>query len=137
VTITKNNKALNIALWIVQGLTATLMLISAFMKIATPISELSAKWKWTGELPEPIVRMLGILDLLGGIGIILPALLKIKPGLTSLAAGGVVLLMISATAFHILRGEESVIGFNIILMLFAGFITWGRYKKLPVDPTRK
>jgi putative oxidoreductase len=130
----KNGKALNITLWIVQGLTAALMLMSAFMKIATPIPELSAKWKWTGELPQQVVRMLGIVDLLGGIGIILPAILKIKPGLTPLAAVGVVLLMISATVFHISRGESSVIAFNIILMLFASFIAWGRYKKLPILP---
>jgi DoxX-like family len=128
----KNSKALNITLWIVQGLTAALMLMSAFMKIATPISELSVKWKWTGELPETVVRLLGVLDLLGGIGIILPALLKIKPSLTPLAALGVVLLMISASVFHISRGEASVIGFNIILMLLASFIAWGRYKKLPI-----
>jgi hypothetical protein len=61
---------LNITLWIVQGLTAALMLMSAFMKIATPIPEFSAKWKWTGELPQQVVRMLGIVDLLGGIGVI-------------------------------------------------------------------
>jgi putative oxidoreductase len=133
----KNGKALNIALWIVQGLTAALMLMSAFMKIATPIPELSAKWKWTGELPQQVVRMLGIVDLLGGIGIILPAILKIKPGLTPLAAVGVVLLMISATVFHISRGESSVIAFNIILMLFASFIAWGRYKKLPILPRQQ
>jgi putative oxidoreductase len=128
---------LNITLWIVQGLTAALMLMSAFMKIATPIPELSAKWKWTGELPQQVVRMLGIVDLLGGIGIILPAILKIKPGLTPLAAVGVVLLMISATVFHISRGESSVIAFNIILMLFASFIAWGRYKKLPILPRQQ
>ena len=128
----KNSKTLNITLWIVQGLTAALMLMSAFMKIALPIPELSAKWKWTGELPQQVVRMLGIVDLLGGIGIILPAILKIKPGLTPLAAVGVVLLMISATVFHISRGEASVIAFNIILMLLASFIAWGRYKKLPI-----
>jgi putative oxidoreductase len=130
----KNSKTLNITLWIVQGLTAALMLMSAFMKIASPIPELSAKWKWTGELPQQVVRMLGIVDLLGGIGIILPAILKIKPGLTPLAAVGVVLLMISATVFHISRGESSVIAFNIILMLLASFIAWGRYKKLPILP---
>ena len=75
-----------------------------------------------------------MLDLLGGIGIILVALLKIKPGLTPVAASGVVLLMISASVFHISRGEASVIGFNIMLMLLASFITWGRYKKLPILP---
>jgi putative oxidoreductase len=131
-TTNKNSKSLNITIWIVQGITATLMVISAFMKIATPISKLSARWKWTGELPETVVRLLGVLDLLGGIGIIVPALLKIKPGLTPLAALGVVLLMTSASVFHISRGEASVIGFNIILMLLASFIAWGRYKKLPI-----
>jgi putative oxidoreductase len=135
-TANKNNKALNITLWIVQGLTATLMLMSAYMKIATPILELSSKWKWTGELPETVVRLLGVIDLLGGIGIILPALLRIKPSLTPLAAVGIILLMISASVFHISRGEASVIGSNIILMFLASFIAWGRYKKLPISPKK-
>jgi hypothetical protein len=108
------------------------MLISAFMKITTPISELSGKWKWTGEFPQQIVRMLGILDSLGGIGIILPSILKIKPGLTPLAAVGVVLLMVSASVFHLSRGEASVIVFNIILMLLASFVAWGRFRKFPI-----
>jgi putative oxidoreductase len=133
-TANKSNKALNITLWIVQGLTATLMLMSAYMKIATPILELSSKWKWTGELPETVVRLLGVIDLLGGIGIILPALLRIKPSLTPLAAVGIILLMISASVFHISRGESSVIGFNIMIMLLASFVAWGRYKKSRILP---
>ena len=131
-TTNKNNKVLNITLWIVQGLIASLMLMNAYMKLAMPISELSGVYKWTGELPEKIVRLLGVIDLLGGVGIILPALLKIKPSLTPLAAVGIILLMISATIFHTSRGESSVITFNIIVILLAGFVAWGRHKKLPI-----
>jgi len=89
--------------------------------------------KWTGEVPSYVVRLLGIIDLLGGVGVILPALLKIKPGLTSLAATGVVLLMLCAITFHVSRGESSVIGFNIMIMIMAGFVAWGRNKKLPIQ----
>jgi putative oxidoreductase len=127
-TTDTNNKALNIALWIVQILVAALMLMNAYMKLAMPIPKLSAIYQWTGDLPETTVRLLGIVDLLGGVGIILPSLLKIKPGLSPLAAVGIILLMISATIFHISRDESSVIGFNFIVILFAGFVAWGRFR---------
>jgi len=132
-TTEKNRKGLNIALWVVQVLTAALMALASYIKLATPIAELSVQMKWTGEVPSYVVRLLGVIDLLGGVGVILPALLKIKPQLTSLAATGVVLLMISAIAFHVSRGEESVIGFNIMIMVMAGFVAWGRNKKLPIQ----
>jgi hypothetical protein len=132
-TTEKSSKGLNIALWVVQVLTAALMALASYIKIATPIEELSLQMKWTGEVPSYVVRLLGLIDLLGGVGVILPALLKIKPGLTSLAATGVVLLMICAIAFHVSRGESSVIGFNIMIMVMAGFVAWGRNKKLPIQ----
>jgi hypothetical protein len=116
---------LNAVLWIVQALIAALMLMNAYLKIASPISELSALWKWTGEVPVVVVRLLGVVDLLGGLGIILPTLLKIKPRLAPLAALGIILLMISASVFHISRGESSVISFNIIVIGLAGFVAWG------------
>ena len=132
-TTEKSSNGLNITLWVVQVLTAALMALASYIKLATPIEELSLQMKWTGEVPTYVVRVLGVIDLLGGIGVILPALLKIRPGLTSLAAVGIVLLMISAITFHVSRGESSVIGFNIIILLMAGFVAWGRNKKLPIQ----
>ena len=125
----KNNKGLHIAIWIAQGLTSILLFVGAFMKLTMPISELSINLKWTAESPKFMVRALGIIDLIGAVGIILPSLLKVKPKLAPIAALGTILLMVSAIVFHIIRNEASVIGFNFVMIVFATFVYWGRSKK--------
>jgi len=87
---------------------------------------------WTGQVPELVVRLLGIIDLLGAIGLILPALLRIKPQLTFWAALGIIALMICAIIFHVSRGEVSVIGINVFSIIIAGFIAWGRFRQVVV-----
>ncbi len=81
-----------------------------------------------------LVRALGMIDLLGALGLILPALLRISPILTPWAAVGVIALMLCAIVFHISRGEASDIGINIFSVLLAVYVAWGRFKKHPVVP---
>lgn len=99
------------------------------MKLAKSPAELAAMWPWAGEVSPALVKLTGIADLLGGLGLILPSLLRIKPALTSAAALGIVVLMICASVFHILRGEASQIGFNLVVAVLAGFVAWGRRKQ--------
>jgi hypothetical protein len=73
-----------------------------------------------------------VLDLLAGIGLILPAALRIRPKLTIYAAYGTVALMLAASIFHIGRGEASQIGVNIFFGTVAVFIAWGRQEKAPI-----
>jgi hypothetical protein len=75
-----------------------------------------------------LVRATGILDLLAGIGIILPALLQIRTQLTLYASYGIMVLMICAIMFHTSRGETSKIGINIFILLTALFVAWGRQR---------
>lgn len=112
-------KVLNPILWILQVVTGLLFLYSGYMKVFTPIAQQAAMYPWTGQVAPAFLRFMGIIDLLGGIGILIPFL-------SIYAASGIVLLMISASVFHILRGEASVIGFNIAIALIAAFIVWGR-----------
>ncbi|RFM36259.1 DoxX family protein [Chitinophaga silvisoli] len=112
-------KVLNPILWILQVLTGLLFLYSGYMKLFTPIAQQAAMYPWTGQVAPAFLRFMGIIDLLGGIGILIPFL-------SVYAASGIVLLMISASVFHISRGESSVIGFNIAIALIAAFIVWGR-----------
>ena len=128
------SKALNIILWIAQVLLAGMFIMSGFMKVAQPIEELSKMLPWASQVPAGLVRFIGISELLGGIGLILPALLRIKPILTAWAAVGLATVMIFAAIFHASRGEFSAIGMNIILALIAAFIAWGRFKKAPIAP---
>lgn len=127
----KKSKAMHVALWVAQGLLFITLAMGAVMKFM-PIEKIAAMMPWTGELPEITVRLLGVIDLLGALGIVLPALLRWKPQLTVWAAIGIVLLMISATVFHVSRGEASVIGFNLFTLVMAVFVAWGRFNKAPI-----
>ena len=128
----KSSKVLHITLWVAQLLLAFTLLWSGTMKLFQPIEQLSAMWPWAGEVPEALVKLTGIVDALGAFGLVLPALLRIKPQLTPLAAVGVIVLMVCASIFHILRGETSQIGVNIVFAIIAAFVAWGRFKKAPI-----
>lgn len=118
----KTSKGLNIALWIAQGLLAVTFIWAGFMKLVKPEQ---LPFPWIKDSPN-LVILTGIFDLLGGIGIVLPMLLKIKPKLTVYAAYGIMLLMVAASVFHVSRGESKDIGFNIFMLLLAGFVSWRR-----------
>ena len=95
-------------------------------KLTTPVPVLAAKFPWMGEVPSWFLRATGILDLLGGSGVLLPTLTRIKPGLTAWAALGCALLQISAIVFHVARGEARNTPFNFVLVALAGFVFWMR-----------
>jgi uncharacterized membrane protein len=123
------SKVLNIALWVIQVILAVSLLMGTVMKFM-PIEKVAPIMPWMGQLPKITVRLSGVIDLLGALGLILPALFHIKPILTPWAAIGILLLMICASVFHIARGEASVIGANIVFAIMAAFIAWGRFKKV-------
>lgn len=129
----QTSKAWHISLWIAQVLLALSLLWAAWMKLLQPTGDLAAMWPWAGEVPDSLIKLTGFVDLLGGFGLILPTLLRILPRLTILAAWGVVLLMIVAGTFHVVRGEASQIGANIVFGLMAVFIAWGRSRKAPIS----
>jgi hypothetical protein len=89
---------------------------------------------WTGEHSEAFVRIIGLIDLAGGIGILLPALTRILPRLTVLAALGCTVLQVFAITFHVSRGEAAVTPLNLVLLALAVFVLWGRGRKAPIAP---
>jgi len=119
---------MSIALWSAQIILALGLIFGSIMKLAQSVEKLSTTWPWAGQVPPALVKITGVIDLLGALGLILPTLLNIKPRLTSLAAVGVIVLMICASIFHIARGEGSQIGINVFFGLLAAFIAWGRFK---------
>lgn len=119
---------MNIGLWIAQALLAAGFIWAASMKLFQPAEKLAAMWPWTAEHPG-LVKFTGVIDLLAGVGLIFPALLRIAPKLTVLAAYGTIALMIAASIFHISRGEGSKIGINILFATLAIFVVWGRSRK--------
>jgi hypothetical protein len=129
----KPSKSLHIILWVAQAVLAATIVWAAMMKLFDPIEKLSAMWPWTGQIPILLVKLTGVIDLLGAFGLILPALLRINPKLTPIAAVCIIILMVCASTFHLMRGEASVIGVNIVFALIAAFIAWGRFKKAPIS----
>jgi uncharacterized membrane protein YphA (DoxX/SURF4 family) len=88
---------MNIALWIVQVLLAALFVFGGGMKLVLPIEKMTDQV----ALPGLFLRFIGVCELLGGIGLILPSLLRIRPGLTPLAATGLIVIMIGAVVMSV------------------------------------
>ena len=134
VPLAPTDKPLRIALWVAQSLVAAMFIMSGFMKLATPIAELAAMMPWAGQVSPAFVRFIGFVDLAGGIGILLPALTRIQPRLTVLAALGCVVLQVLAFGFHASRGEFAVLPVNVVLLALSAFVFWGRSKKAQILP---
>lgn len=132
-TTIKSSRALNIVVWILQGLLAVTLIGGGLFKLIQPIEELAKMWPWTAET-GCLVHKTAIIDILIGMGLILPSALRIYPRLSVYSAFGLVLLMVSACIFHVMRGEGSEIGFNVFLGILALFVGWARLKKVPVHP---
>jgi uncharacterized membrane protein YphA (DoxX/SURF4 family) len=127
-----SRRGLNAFLWITQTLLTVMFCAAGFMKIATPIPELSKAMPWTGQLPELFVRTMGVVDLAGGLGVLLPALTRVKPNLTVIAALCCVILQVCATIFHLTRGEVAMLPLNFVLLTLSLFVLWGRSKGFPI-----
>jgi hypothetical protein len=124
----KISRTMHVTLWVAQIVLAALLLSGAVMKFM-PVEKISGMMPWTGQVPIGMVRLLGIIDLFGAAGLVLPGVLHIKPQLTSWAALGIIVLMFCAIIFHVSRGEGSVIGFNVFCVALAGFVGWGRFNR--------
>jgi uncharacterized membrane protein YphA (DoxX/SURF4 family) len=119
---------MNVALWIIAGLLALLFLGAGLMKISQPKEKLAASGMgWTEDFSPGAVKGIGALELLAAIGLILPALLNIAPVLTPLAATGLVVVMIGAAVTHARRKENQMIIINVVLLVLAAVVAWGRF----------
>ena len=125
----------NVAFWVVQVLLALLYLAAGTAKLTMPIGDLAAAGMgFVTSLPEALTRLIGILEILGAIGIILPAATRIQPWLTPLAAAGLALVQVGAIITHALRGETATtLPLNLVLLALALFVVWGRTKKVQIS----
>lgn len=96
---------------------------------------LPAMMGWMYELDETLHWISGTAEILGGLGLILPGLTKIRPELTTWAAIGLILVMVGATIFHVGREEYQSIGFNVFLIIALGYIAYGRTRLAPYETT--
>ena len=122
---------MGIALWVAQVLLAVAFLGAGAMKLSQPKKKLVENMAWVEDFSQGTVRLIGALEVVGAIGIVLPALTGILPWLTPLAALGLVLLMAGAVYTHLRRSEYSVITVPAVLLILAAFVAYGRFFVLP------
>ncbi|BBB61764.1 membrane protein [Undibacterium sp. KW1] len=128
------SKALKISLWIAQVLLAFVFCGAGLTKLTTPIAALSQMMPWTGQYSESFVRIIGLIDLAGGLGMLLPSLTRILPGLGIVATAASIVLQVFAVIFHTSRGELMVLPMNFVLLALCAFVLWGRGKRVPILP---
>ena len=116
------------ALWIVQSLLALLFLFAGGMKLVLPLEQLAGPI----TLPGPLLRFIGVAEVLGALGLILPGILRIRPGLTPLAAAGLVVIMIGATVLTLAAGAVAVALISLVVGLLAAFVAYGRWRLAPL-----
>ncbi|MGA5761483.1 DoxX family protein [Nonomuraea bangladeshensis] len=129
---------LNGVLWALQAVFGFFFAGSGFGKVllydAALYADAPRAVAWYAAVPQSLIVFIGICEVLGGVGLILPAMAKVKPVLTPLAGAGLTLTMILAAGFHIVRGEYALVPANLLLGGASAFITAGRWKLRPVAP---
>ena len=119
---------MNILLWIIQSVITILLLYTGIIKIIYPREIIKVKLgPWIDDFTNLSLRMIGVVEILVGLGLVLPYLLHIYPFLTPLAALGLIWTMIGASMAHLKRKEYGFILINIILLIMALFIFFGRF----------
>jgi uncharacterized membrane protein YphA (DoxX/SURF4 family) len=118
---------MDIALWIVQVLLALAFLAAGALKLTRPKEKLDAQLKWPEDFSLNQIRLIGAAELLGAIGLILPAVTDIVPVLTAWAALGLAVLMAGAVWTHRRREEPQGMAITGALLLLAAFVAWGRF----------
>ena len=120
-------ETVNIAEWIVAGVLAAMFLLAGVMKIAMPKEKLLPIMQWSKTWSEAQLRALGLVEVLGAIGLILPRALNIAPVLTPLAAVGCAIVMIGATITHIRMKDYKGVGMPGVLLVLAIVVAAGRF----------
>ena len=121
---------MNILLWIIQALLSLLFLFAGVMKFIMPVAEM--------QKGSPVVfpgwffYFIGMCEILGGIGLILPALLRIKPGLTPLAAAGLCIITLGATIITAMASVPMAVT-PLVVCLLSFFVALGRWRLRPIN----
>ena len=114
-------------LWILQGVLACAFIGVGSVKFTQPKQKLETNMGWVNDFPSRSVKTIGLLEMVGGVGIILPGVLDVAPVLTAWAAIGLLALMIGAAITHARRREPRLIVPTLILAAVAGLAAWGRF----------
>ena len=122
----------NIALWVVQAMLALFFLVAGSVKSFRPIDKLARRIRWVKDVPVWFVRFVGACEVAGAVGLILPAATSILPRLTIAAGAALVVVMASASLFHLTRREYRGAVATAAMMPVALFVTYGRWVLAPI-----
>jgi hypothetical protein len=134
----KKRFTLDGVLWALQVLWGFFFAGSGFGKVLLADGALYAQAPravaWYAAVSQPLIVFIGVCEVLGGVGLILPALTRVKPRLIPLAAAGLAVTMILAAAFHLSRGEYALMPATLVLAAGSAWIAAGRWSRRPVTP---
>jgi hypothetical protein len=122
---------MNAALWIVQCLLAALFLFAGVSKFTMPLEVMTKDMPVALPMPGLFLRFIGLAEVLGALGLVLPGLIRIRPGLTPLAAAGLVIVMLGATGIGLVSGDAVLALIPLVAGLLAAFVAWGRWRLVP------
>jgi uncharacterized membrane protein YphA (DoxX/SURF4 family) len=110
----------SVVLWVVQAILAALFALSGLSKLAQQKDKLAEKYTWMSDFSAPMVRVIGALEVAGGIGLVVPVL-------APLAATGLAVMMLLAAALHVRRREARGVVVAGVLLALTAFVAWGRF----------
>jgi uncharacterized membrane protein len=116
----------NVFLWILQAVLATAFGLAGLTKAFKPKEKLRTTMPWVDDFTPTRIRLIGVVEVLGALGLVLPAVTGVAPVLTPLAAIGLAVTMVGAAVVHARRGEWSAIAVNVVLLVLAAVVAWGR-----------
>jgi len=122
---------MNIVLWVLQVLLAAMFLMAGVLH-GFQQERAKAQLKWPAAVQPGLLTFIGVCEILGAVGMILPALTGILPWLTPLAALGLAIVMLLAAGFHAMRREYPSIVFNLIFVALTAFVAYGRWVLTPL-----
>jgi len=111
--------------WTVQALLAAFFLLAGYGHATMPIAELAKSAPWAADIPVALMRFIGIAEMTGALGLVLPAATRIAPSLMWVAAVGLCLIMLLAVLFHMWRREPFII--QVVIAAVAAFVAWRRF----------
>jgi putative oxidoreductase len=129
----ESRDVLHVTLWSAQIVLFLVFSLTGLAKLTSPINELAPMMPWVLDVPLTLVRFIGAAELAGALGVLLPALTRVRPQLTPLAALGLTVVMALATVVHLARGEFVHALIPLGLGFLAAFVAWGRYARAPIQ----
>lgn len=122
---------MNIALWVLQVLLAAAFFAHGLLFLNPPADIVE---QMNASLPRGFQLFLGVAEVLAAVGLILPGVTRIRPQLVTWAAVGIMIVMVSATIWHIVRAEYSSAGITFLLLVMATFVAYMRARRVPIRP---